>query len=144
MRIHTHTHISLVAYPNNNRGVRHTESPFKTKTLEYLLSIDLPTMAMPALNHTGPGAEVTRLGLWEIEARGIRGHKQQSGRKGPDSCGPRGRQERTDSPGNSKKEISSDWTKARSQSQSGLGDTALVTQTVPDARSIGNSVCVCF
>ena len=85
MRIHTHTHISLVAYPNNNRGVRHTESPFKTKTLEYLLSIDLPTMAMPALNHTGPGAEVTRLGLWEIEARGIRGHKQQSGRKGPDS-----------------------------------------------------------
>ena len=84
-RTHTHTHISLVAYPNNNRGVRHTESPFKTKTLEYLLSIGLPTMAMPALNHTGPGAEVTRLGLWEIEARGIRGHKQQSGRKGPDS-----------------------------------------------------------
>ena len=70
--------------------------------------------------------------------------KDTQGRKGPDSCGPRGRQERTDSPGNSKKEISSDWTKARSQSQSGLGDTALVTQTVPDARSIGNSVCVCF
>lgn len=83
--IHTHTHISLVAYPNNNRGVRHTESPFKTKTLAYLLSIDLPTMATPALNHKGPGAEVTGLGLCEIEARGIRGHKQHSGRKGPNS-----------------------------------------------------------
>ena len=71
----THTHVSLVAYPNNNRGIRHTESPFKTKTLEYLLGIDLPTMTMPVLNHTGPGSGVTGPGLCEIEARGIRGHK---------------------------------------------------------------------
>ena len=51
---------------------------------DYSLSIDLPTVATPALNCTGPGARVTGLGLYETEAGGIRGHKQQSGRKSPD------------------------------------------------------------
>ena len=42
-------------------------------------------MAAPVLNHTRPGTGVTGLGLYEIEAGGIRGNKLQPGRKGPDS-----------------------------------------------------------
>lgn len=42
-------------------------------------------MARPVLIHTRPGAEETGLGLYEIEAGGVRGNKKQSGGKGPQS-----------------------------------------------------------